>query len=80
MYLDYAEIQAENNVPMTMEDWSNRLDSFIEFNGRELLTDVGKVSAEQAKLYAETQFEKYRIVQNQLFQSDFDLFLETQDD
>ena len=80
MYLDYAEIQAENNIPMTMEDWSNRLDSFIEFNGRELLTDAGKVSAEQAKLYAETQFEKYRIVQDQLFQSDFDLFLETQDD
>ena len=54
MYLDYAEIQAESNIPMTMEDWVIRLDSFIEFNGRELLTDAGKISAEQAKLHAET--------------------------
>lgn len=76
MYLDYAEIQAENHVPITMEDWAKRLDSFIEFNGRELLMDSGKVSAEQAKLYAETQFEKYRIIQDQLFESDFDRFLE----
>lgn len=80
MYLDYAEIQAENSIPMTMEDWVNRLDSFIEFNGRALLMDAGKISAEQAKLYAETQFEKYRIVQDQLFQSDFDLFLESYDE
>jgi hypothetical protein len=76
LYLDYAEIQAENKVPMTMEDWSNRLDSFIEFNGRDLLMGAGKVSAEQAKLHAETQFEKYRIVQDQLFKSDFDKFIE----
>lgn len=77
MYLDYAEIQAENKIPMTMEDWANRLDSFIEFNGRDLLIDAGKISAERAKLHAETQFEKYRIVQDQLFKSDFDLFLES---
>ncbi len=64
---------------MTMEDWANRLDSFIEFNGRDLLIDAGKISAEQAKLHAETQFEKYRIVQDQLFKSDFDLFLESDD-
>ncbi len=76
LYLDYAEIQAENHIPMTMEDWANRLDSFIEFNGRELLMNAGKVSAEQAKLYAETQFEKYRIVQDELFESDFDHYLE----
>lgn len=76
LYLDYAEIQAENHIPMTMEDWANRLDTFIEFNGRELLMDAGKVSAEQAKLYAETQFEKYRIVQDELFESDFDHYLE----
>lgn len=76
LYLDYAEIQAENHIPMTMEDWANRLDSFIEFNGRELLMDAGKVSVEQAKLYAETQFEKYRIVQDKLFESDFDHYLE----
>ena len=65
---------------MTMEDWANRLDSFIEFNGRDLLIDAGKISAEQAKLHAETQFEKYRIVQDQLFKSDFDLFLESDDE
>jgi len=76
LYLDYAEIQAENRVPMTMEDWANRLDNFIEFNGRDLLMNAGKVSAEQAKLYAETQFEKYRIVQDKLFESDFDHYLE----
>jgi hypothetical protein len=80
MYLDYAEIQAENSIPMTMEDWANRLDSFIEFNGRDLLMDAGKISAEQAKLHAETQFEKYRIAQDQLFKSDFDLFLESYDE
>lgn len=77
MYLDFAEMQADNKMPMTMEDWSVRLDGFIEFNGRELLMDAGKVSAEQAKLHAETQFEKYRIVQDRLFRSDFDLYLES---
>ena len=75
LYLDFAEIQATNQIPMTMEDWKKRLDSFIEFNGRELLIGSGKISAEQAKLHAETQFEKYRVVQDQLFASDFDLFL-----
>jgi len=72
MYLDYAELQAERNIPMTMEDWAKRLDSFIEFNGREVITDAGKISHEQAKLHAETQFEKYRIIQDRLFESDFD--------
>lgn len=72
MYLDYAELQAERNIPMTMEDWSKRLDSFLEFNAREILMDAGKVSHEEAKLHAETQFEKYRIVQDKLFESDFD--------
>jgi hypothetical protein len=72
MYLDYAELQAERNIPMTMEDWSQRLDSFLEFNGRELLMNAGKVSHEEAKLHAETQFEKYRITQDRLFESDFD--------
>lgn len=72
MYLDYAEFQAERNIPMTMEDWSKRLDSFLEFNGREILMDAGKISHEEAKLHAETQFEKYRIVQDRLFESDFD--------
>jgi hypothetical protein len=78
LYLDYAEIQAESKIPMTMEDWSSRLDSFIEFNGRDLLMDAGKVSAESAKLHAESQYERYRIVQDRLFESDFDKFaLET---
>ena len=72
MYLDYAELQAERNIPMTMEDWSKRLDSFLEFNEREILMDAGKISHEQAKLHAETQFEKYRIIQDRLFESDFD--------
>jgi hypothetical protein len=72
MYLDYAELQAERNIPMTMEDWGKRLDSFLEFNEREILMDAGKISHEEAKLHAETQFEKYRIVQDRLFESDFD--------
>ena len=76
MYLDYAELQAERNIPMMMEDWAKRLDSFIEFNGVELLISAGKISHEEAKLHAETQFEKYRITQDRLFQSDFDRFLE----
>ena len=75
LYLDYAELQAERQIPMSMEDWAKRLDGFLEFNGNEILTDIGKVSAEQAKLHAETQFEKYRIVQDRLFMSDYDKFL-----
>ena len=75
MYLDYAEEQAERKIPMSMQDWSARLDGFLEFNGRELLIGPGKISAEQEKLHAETEFEKYRIVQDKLFESDFDRFL-----
>lgn len=75
MYLDYAEEQAERKIPMSMQDWLARLDGFLEFNGRELLIGPGKISAEQAKLHAETEFEKYRIVQDKLFESDFDRFL-----
>ena len=75
LYLDYAELQAERQIPMSMEDWAKRLDGFLEFNGNEILTDAGKVSAEQAKLHAETEFEKYRIVQDRLFMSDYDRFL-----
>ena len=75
MYLDYAEEQAERKIPMSMQDWSARLDGFLEFNVRELLIGPGKISAEQAKLHAETEFEKYRIVQDKLFESDFDRFL-----
>ena len=75
LYLDYAELQAERRIPMSMEDWAKRLDGFLEFNGNELLMGPGKVSAEQAKLHAETEFEKYRIVQDCLFISDYDKYL-----
>lgn len=57
LYLDYAELQAERKIPMSMEDWAKRLDGFLEFNGNELLTGPGKISAEQAKLHAETEYE-----------------------
>ena len=76
LYLDYAELQAERHIPMSMEDWAVRLDGFLEFNGNEILTGPGKISAEQAKLHAETEYEKYRIVQDRLFESDFDRFLQ----
>lgn len=75
LYLDYAELQAERKIPMSMGDWAKRLDGFLEFNGNELLTGPGKISAEQAKLHAETEYEKYRIIQDRLFESDFDRFL-----
>ncbi|MEG0492093.1 MAG: RhuM family protein, partial [Clostridia bacterium] len=74
MYLDYAEEQAERMIPMSMQDWAARLDGFLEFNGRELLIGPGKISAEQAKLHAETEFEKYRFIQDKFFESDFDRF------
>ena len=75
LYLDYAELQAERHIPMSMEDWAKRLDGFLEFNGTEILTGAGKISAEQAKLHAETEFEKYRIIQDRLFMSDYDRYL-----
>lgn len=76
MYLDYAELQTEKKIPMSMEDWSKRLDGFLEFNGKELLIGAGKISAEKAKLHAESEYEKYRIVQDKLYQSDFDRLIE----
>ncbi|MBN2436073.1 MAG: virulence RhuM family protein [Spirochaetes bacterium] len=72
MYLDYAELQAERKIPMSMTDWAKRLDGFLEFNGNEILTGPGKISHEQAKLHAETEYEKYRLIQDRLFESDFD--------
>ena len=80
LYLDYAELQAQRHIPMSMEDWAKRLDSFLEFNRDELLTDAGKISAEQAKLHAETEYEKYRIIQDRLYQSDFDRFAALEDE
>lgn len=75
MYLDYAERQARRKIPMTMEDWAKRLDVFLEFNEEEILKDKGRVSAEIAKSFAESEFEKYRIIQDKLYQSDFDKLL-----
>jgi len=73
-YLEYGESMALRKIPMTMEDWEKRLNVFIEMFEYGLLKDVGRVSAEIAKLHAETEFEKYRIVQDRLFESDFDRF------
>lgn len=75
MYLDYAEFQAKKHIPMTMEDWAIRLNKFLDFNEMEILQDSGKVSAEIAKIHAETEFEKYRVIQDRLFESDFDRFI-----
>ncbi len=72
MYLDYAEDQAERNIPMTMEDWAKKLNAFLQFNERDILDHPGEVSREVAKTFAESEFEKYRIVQDRLFESDFD--------
>lgn len=75
MYLDYAERQARRKIPMTMEDWAKRLDVFLEFNEEEILRNKGKVSAEIARNFAESEFEKYRVIQDRLYQSDFDKLL-----
>ncbi|MFV0554161.1 MAG: virulence RhuM family protein [Mangrovibacterium sp.] len=74
-YLDMAEVQAERHIPMTMEDWEKRLNGFLTLWDREVLQDNGKVTAELAKLHAETEFEKYRIIQDGLYESDFDRFV-----
>ncbi len=74
-YLDMAEMQAKRKIPMTMEDWEKRLSGFLQLWDREILQDAGKVSAELAKAHAESEFEKYRIVQDRLFESDFDRLL-----
>ncbi len=71
-YLDLAEDRARRRIPMTMEDWARRLDLFLEFSEREILQDKGKITTEIAKAHAESEFEKYRIVQDRLFESDFD--------
>lgn len=71
-YLDLAEERAQRRIPMTMEDWAKRLDAFLEFTERDILQGAGKVTAELAKAHAESEFEKYRIVQDRLFASDFD--------
>ena len=75
-YLDFAEMQANRNIPMTMEDWAKHLDRILIANEQEILTNAGKISMEVAKEHAETEWEKYRIIQDRIYQSDFDLFLE----
>ena len=74
-YLDLAEDRAERHIPMTMEDWSKRLDLFLMADDREVLQDAGKITAEIAKAKAETEFEKYRVVRDRLFMSDFDKYM-----
>ncbi len=74
-YLDLAEDRAERHIPMTMEDWAKRLDLFLMADDREVLQDAGKITAEIAKAKAETEFEKYRVVQDRLFMSDFDRYM-----
>lgn len=71
-YLDLAEGRAKRKIPMTMQDWSKRLDAFLKFDEREILKNAGKITTEIAKQFAESEFEKYRIIQDRLFQSDFD--------
>ena len=72
MYLDYATRQARRHIPMTMEDWKTKLDAFLRFNDAEVLQDKGKVTAAIAKEFAESEFEKYRVIQDSLYESDFD--------
>ena len=72
MYLDYAARQARRHIPMTMADWASKLDAFLQFNDADILQDKGKVTAEIAKAFAESEFEQYRVIQDRLYQSDFD--------
>ena len=71
-FLDIAEDMAKRHIPMTMEDWAKRIDKFLDITDRSILSDAGKVTAEYAKEFAETEFEKYRVIQDRLFKSDFD--------
>lgn len=71
-FLDLAEGRAKRHIPMTMQDWAERIDKFLLSDDRDILKNAGKISMEIAKDHAETEYEKYRIVQDQLFESDFD--------
>lgn len=73
-YLDMAKDMAERHIPMTMEDWAKRIDKFLDATDREILQDAGHITAEHAKECAESVFEKYRVIQDRLFRSDFDKF------
>ena len=76
MYLDYASRQARRHIPMTMADWASKLDAFLQFNDAEILQDKGKVTAAIAKAFAESEFEKYRLLQDKNYRSDFDRLIE----
>ena len=76
MYLDYAEHQAEKKIPMTMQDWSKKLNAFLEFNEHDILQDAGKVTAQIAKEFVISEFEKYKVIQNKSYQSDFDMLIQ----
>ena len=80
MYLDYATRQARRRIPMTMEDWKSKLDAFLRFNDAEVLQNKGKVTAAIAKEFAESEFEKYRVIQDNLYQSDFDKLINSMED
>lgn len=77
MYLDYAIRQARRRIPMTMADWASKLDAFLRFNDADILTHKGKVTTEIAKAFAESEFEKYRVIQDRLYESDFDRMVRT---
>ena len=77
-YLDIAKDMAERHIPMTMEDWAKRIDKFLDATNRDILQGAGSITAEYAKQYAESEFEKYRVIQDRLFRSDFDLLNENQ--
>jgi len=79
MYLDYAEDQAERNIPMTMKDWSQKLNAFLQFNERDILQNAGKVTAVIAKEFAISEFEKYKVIQDKSYKSDFDMLLQKLD-
>ena len=76
MYLDYAEYQAENHNAMTMNDWVERLNAFLQFNGKEILKNAGKISGKVAQELAHKEYDKYRLKQDKLYVSDFDKFIE----
>lgn len=79
-YLDFAQSMAKRHIPMTMEDWEKRLNGFLVLWDRDVLADAGKVSAEMAKLHAESEWEKFRIIQDRLYQSDFDRFMQLEEE
>ena len=76
MYLDYAELQAENHNAMTMKDWVEKLNAFLQFNGKEILHNAGKISAKVAQELAYREYDKFKVKQDKLYKSDFDNFLD----